>query len=78
MAKKIVKKIKIIAQGGAAAMTPAMGQVLGPAGINIGEFIKRFNHASKDMRGHLLPAVISVYEDRSYDFILKQRSGIPG
>lgn len=71
MAKKIVKKIKIIAQGGAAAMTPAMGQVLGPAGINIGEFIKRFNDASKDMRGDLVPAVISVYEDRSYDFILK-------
>ena len=71
MAKKIVKKIKIIANGGAAAMTPAMGQVLGPAGINIGEFIKRFNDASKDMRGDLVPAVISVYEDRSYDFILK-------
>jgi large subunit ribosomal protein L11 len=71
MAKKIVKKIKIIANGGAAAMTPAMGQVLGPAGINIGEFIKRFNDASKEMRGDLVPAVITVYEDRSYDFILK-------
>ncbi len=71
MAKKITKKIKIIAQGGAAAMTPAMGQVLGPAGINIGEFIKRFNDASKDMRGDMVPAVISVYEDRSYDFVLK-------
>lgn len=71
MAKKIVKKIKIIASGGAAAMTPAMGQVLGPAGINIGEFIKRFNDASKDMRGDLVPAVISVFEDRSYDFVLK-------
>jgi len=71
MAKKIVKKIKIIANGGAAAMTPAMGQVLGPAGINIGEFIKRFNEASKEMRGDLVPAVISVYEDRSYDFVLK-------
>jgi large subunit ribosomal protein L11 len=71
MAKKIVKKIKIIASGGAAAMTPAMGQVLGPAGINIGEFIKKFNDASKEMRGDMVPAVISVYEDRSYDFILK-------
>ncbi|HEY4501600.1 MAG TPA: 50S ribosomal protein L11 [Candidatus Paceibacterota bacterium] len=71
MAKKIVKKIKIIANGGAAAMTPAMGQVLGPAGINIGEFIKRFNEASKEMRGDQVPAVISVYEDRSYDFVLK-------
>lgn len=71
MAKKIVKKIKIIAQGGAAAMTPAMGQVLGPAGINIGEFIKKFNDASKDMRGDMVPAEISVYEDRSYSFVLK-------
>lgn len=71
MAKKIVKKIKIIAAGGAAAMTPAMGQVLGPAGINIGEFIKKFNEASKEMRGDMVPAVISVYEDRSYDFVLK-------
>jgi large subunit ribosomal protein L11 len=71
MAKKIVKKIKIIAQGGAAAMTPAMGQVLGPAGINIGEFLKKFNDASKEMRGDLVPAEISVYEDRTYDFVLK-------
>jgi large subunit ribosomal protein L11 len=71
MAKKLVKKIKIIASGGAAAMTPAMGQVLGPAGINIGEFIKKFNEASKEMRGDMVPAVISVYEDRSYDFVLK-------
>ncbi len=71
MAKKVVKKIKIIAQGGAAAMTPAMGQVLGPAGINIGEFLKKFNDASKEMRGDLVPAEISVYEDRSYDFVLK-------
>src|SRR5579872_6633025 len=71
MAKKVVKKIKIIAQGGAAAMTPAMGQVLGAAGINIGEFIKKFNEASKEMRCDMVPAVISVYEDRSYDFVLK-------
>lgn len=71
MAKKVVKKIKIIANGGAAAMTPAMGQVLGPAGINIGEFIKKFNEASKDMKGDMVPAEISVYEDRSYSFVLK-------
>ncbi|MDE2071455.1 MAG: 50S ribosomal protein L11 [Patescibacteria group bacterium] len=71
MAKKIVKKIKIIASGGAAVLTPAMGQVLGPAGINIGEFVKKFNEASKEMRGDMVPAEISVYEDRSYDFVLK-------
>lgn len=71
MAKKIVKKIKIIAQGGAAVLTPAMGQVLGPAGINIGEFVKKFNEATKELRGDMIPAEISVYEDRSYDFVLK-------
>lgn len=71
MAKKVVKKIKIIAAGGNATLTPAMGQVLGPAGINIGEFVKKFNEASKEMRGDMVPAVISVYEDRSYDFVLK-------
>ena len=71
MAKKLVKKIKIVAAGGAAAMTPAMGQVLGPAGINIGEFIKKFNEASKEMRGDMVPAEISVFEDRSYSFVLK-------
>ena len=71
MAKKITKKIKIIAQGGKATLTPAMGQVLGPAGINIGEFVKKFNEASKSMAGDLVPAEITVYEDRSYDFVLK-------
>ena len=71
MAKKIVKKIKIIAAGGAATLTPAMGQVLGPAGINIGEFVKKFNDASKEMRGDMVPAEISVYEDRTYTFVLK-------
>lgn len=71
MAKKIVKKIKIIANGGAATLTPAMGQVLGPAGINIGEFVKKFNEASKEMRGDLVPAEITVFEDRTYEFVLK-------
>lgn len=71
MAKKVTKKIKIIASGGAAVLTPAMGQVLGPAGINIGEFVKKFNEASKEMRGDLVPAEITVYEDRTYDFVLK-------
>lgn len=71
MAKKVVKKIKIIAQGGNATLTPAMGQVLGPAGINIGEFVKKFNEASKGMKGDMVPAEISVYEDRSYSFVLK-------
>ena len=71
MAKTVTKTIKIIAPGGAAVLTPAMGQVLGPAGINIGEFVKRFNEATQDMKGDLIPAQISVYQDRTYDFVLK-------
>mgnify|MGYP003394798189 CR=1 FL=1 len=68
---KIVKKIKIIASGGAATLTPAMGQVLGPAGINIGEFVKKFNDASSDRNGELTPVEITIFEDRTYTFILK-------
>ena len=71
MAKKIVKKIKIVAAGGAATLTPAMGQVLGPAGVNIGEFVKKFNEASKEMKGDMVPAEMTVYEVRSFGFILK-------
>ena len=71
MAKKIIKKLKIQAPGGAATPAPPIGPTLGQAGINIGEFIKKFNEASKAMRGDMVPAVISVYEDRSYDFVLK-------
>ena len=71
MAKKVTKKIKIIAQGGKATLTPAMGKVLGAEGINIDEFVKKFNEASKGMAGDLVPAEITGYEDRSYDFVLK-------
>jgi len=71
MAKKIIKKLKIQAPGGAATPAPPIGPTLGQAGINIGEFVKRFNDATKDMRGETIPAEITVYEDRSFDFVLK-------
>jgi len=71
MAKKVVKKVKAIVQGGSATPAPPLGPVLGQAGINISEFVTKFNEASQDMRGSLVPVVISVYEDRSFDFILK-------
>ena len=71
MAKKITKKIKIIAPAGKATPAPPLGTTLGPAGINIGEFVKRFNDATKDMIGDTVPCVITIYEDRSYDFELK-------
>ena len=71
MAKKITKKLKIIAPAGKATPAPPLGTTLGPAGINIGEFVKKFNDASKEMRGDMVPAEISVYEDRTYTFVLK-------
>ena len=71
MAKKILKQVKIQAMGGAATPAPPLGPVLGQAGINIGEFVKRFNDATQEMRGQTVPAVVTVFEDRSFDFILK-------
>ena len=71
MAKKILKQLKIQATGGAATPAPPLGPVLGQAGVNIGEFVKRFNDATQERRGELVPAVVTVYEDRSFSFILK-------
>lgn len=72
MAKKVSKVIKVQAPAGAATPAPPLGTVLGPAGINIGEFINQFNAQTQEMRGNIIPAVITVYEDRSFDFVLKQ------
>ena len=71
MAKKIIKKIKLQIKGAAATPAPPVGTALGPAGINIGEFVSKFNEATKEMRGDVVPVEISLYEDRSYDFVLK-------
>ena len=71
MAKKIIKKVKIIAPAGKATPAPPLGPTLGQAGVNIGDFTKKFNDATKGMMGDMIPVVISVYEDRSYDFVLK-------
>src|SRR3989344_6388425 len=71
MAKKITKKVKTVILAGKATPAPPLGPTLGQTGINIGEFIKRFNDANKDMRGEVVPAEISIYEDRSFDFVLK-------
>jgi large subunit ribosomal protein L11 len=70
MAKKITKKIKLVIAAGKATPAPPVGTALGPAGINIGEFVTKFNEATKKMDG-LVPAEITVYEDRTFDFILK-------
>ncbi|HEY4514580.1 MAG TPA: 50S ribosomal protein L11 [Candidatus Paceibacterota bacterium] len=71
MAKKVTKKVKVQAIGGAATPAPPLGPTLGQTGINIGEFVKRFNEATKEMKGEVVPAEITIYEDRSFDFILK-------
>ena len=70
MAKKVSKKIKLVIAAGKATPAPPVGTALGPAGINIGEFVKQFNDATREMDG-FVPAEISVYEDRTFDFVLK-------
>ncbi|MDB5259202.1 MAG: ribosomal protein large subunit ribosomal protein [Candidatus Taylorbacteria bacterium] len=71
MAKKIVKKLKLQIPAGKANPAPPVGPALGQAGINIGDFVKKFNDATKDKMGDIVPVEISVYDDRSYDFKLK-------
>lgn len=71
MAKKIVKKIKVQAIGGKATPAPPLGPVLGQAGINISEFVKQFNDATREQMGAVVPVVLTVYDDRSFDFITK-------
>lgn len=72
MAKTVVKQVKLQIPAGKANPAPPVGPALGQAGINIGEFVTKFNDATKDMMGSLVPVVISVYDDRSYDFICKK------
>ena len=71
MAKKITKKLKLVITGGAATPAGKTGPALGQAGVNIGEFVKQFNDATAKMKGDLVPVEISVYEDRTYSFVLK-------
>ncbi len=71
MAKKITKKIKLQIMGGKATPAPPLGPALGQAGINIGDFVTKFNAATKDMMGEKVGVQVTVYEDRTYDFIVK-------
>ena len=71
MAKEVVSKVKLQIQAGRATPAPPVGTVLGPAGINLQEFCTKFNDATKDKGGDVLPVEISIYEDRTFDFILK-------
>jgi large subunit ribosomal protein L11 len=71
MAKKLTKTIKVQAKGGKATPAPPLGPVLGQAGINIGEFVNQFNEKTRDRMGDIVPVVISVYDDRTFDFVIK-------
>lgn len=72
MAKKIQKQIKVQAMGGKATPAPPLGPVLGQAGINIGEFVNQFNGATQDRMGEIVPTVITIYEDKSFDLVYKE------
>jgi large subunit ribosomal protein L11 len=71
VAKNVVKKIKLQIPAGKATPAPPVGTVLGPAGINLQEFCTRYNDATREKMGDILPVEISIYDDRSFDFIIK-------
>ncbi len=71
MAKKIKTKLKLQLAAGKANPAPPVGTALGPHGINIAEFCKQFNEKTKEMTGDIVPAEITIFEDRSFSFILK-------
>ena len=71
MAKKTKKKIKLQIPAGKATPAPPVGTVLGPAGINLQDFCTKYNDATRDKMGDVLPVEISIYDDRSFDFIIK-------
>jgi large subunit ribosomal protein L11 len=86
MAKQVTAQIRLQVPGGKATPAPPVGPALGQHGVNIGQFVNQFNERSKDMAGITLPVVITVYSDRTFDFIvktppaavlLKQAAGIP-
>lgn len=71
MAKKIKIVLKLQIAGGKATPAPPVGTALGPHGVNIAEFVKKFNEASQDRMGETTPVELTIYEDRTYSFILK-------
>mgnify|MGYP003556886775 FL=1 len=68
---KGVKLIKLQIPAGKATPAPPVGTVLGPAGVNIGDFVNKFNEATRDKMGDIIPVDLSVYEDRTFTFVLK-------
>lgn len=70
--KEAVAKIKLQIPGGQATPAPPVGPALGQHGVNIGQFVSRFNEATRNQQGVILPVIITVYRDKSFDFILKK------
>lgn len=71
MAKEVSKVVKLQVRGGAANPSPPVGPALGAAGVNIMEFCKQFNGRTQDKAGKILPVEITVYKDKSFDFVIK-------
>jgi large subunit ribosomal protein L11 len=71
MAKEVSKVVKLQVKGGAANPSPPVGPALGAAGVNIMEFCKQFNARTQDKAGKVLPVAITVYKDKSFDFVIK-------
>lgn len=71
MAKELVTQVKLQIPGGAATPAPPVGPALGQHGLPIGDFVAKFNAATQDRRGEIVPVVINVYKDRTFDFITK-------
>ncbi|NER09197.1 LSU ribosomal protein L11P [Muriicola jejuensis] len=71
MAKEVSKVVKLQVRGGVANPSPPVGPALGAAGVNIMEFCKQFNARTQDKQGKVLPVVITVYKDKSFDFVVK-------
>ena len=71
MAKEVVKKVKLAISAGKDTPAPPVGTVLGPAGINLQEFCTKYNDATRDKMGDVLPVEISIYDDRTFDFVIK-------
>jgi large subunit ribosomal protein L11 len=72
MAKQVTKIIKLQIEAGKATPAPPVGTALGPAGVNIGEFVKQFNDVTRPMAGSIVPVLMKVYSDRTFDFIVKK------
>ncbi len=71
MAKEVMAQIKLQIEAGKASPAPPVGPALGQHGVNIMDFVKKFNDATKDRMGDIVPVIITVYKDRSFDFITK-------